>query len=131
MSLENIYKAVTEDIEVEVIPLYIPEQTQFENQHLFTYNVSITNHSQTTCKLLRRHWIIMDGLGRREDVEGEGVVGEQPTLVPGDNYQYSSYCPIPTPTGNMRGSFLFEDDNGNNFSVKVPLFFLRPDTVLQ
>jgi ApaG protein len=129
--LENIYREVTRNIEVEVIPLYVPDQTQFVGQHLYTYNVSITNHSSTPCQLLRRKGIIVDGEGRQETVEGDGVVGEQPLLAPEESYQYSSYCPLATATGNMRGSFFFVDPDGHEFEVRVPLFFLRKDAVVQ
>ncbi len=129
--IENIYRQTTQNIEVEVIPIFVPDQTQFVGQFLYTYNVSITNQSAAPCQLLRRKWIIVDGNGGSETVEGDGVVGEQPLIKPGDTYQYSSYCPLPTPTGNMRGSFYFEDLEGNEFEVKVPLFFLRKDAILQ
>lgn len=128
-SIDNSYRQTTQDIEVEVTPIYVPEQTEFHNQHLYTYNVSITNHSEESCQLLSRHWIIVDGFGQREDVRGDGVVGQQPVIKPGETYQYSSYCPIPTPTGNMRGSFEFMDSNHHLFQVKVPLFFLRQDAL--
>ena len=95
--IANTYTQVTEDIEVEVIPVYVPDQKQFLNQHLYTYNVSITNNSGKTCQLLRRYWVIVDGSGHKEEVQGDGVVGEQPTLAPEQNYQYSSYCPLSTP----------------------------------
>lgn len=129
--LEHTYSQSTQNIEVEVIPLYVPEQTEFKDQHLYTYNISITNHSSTACQLLKRHWIIVDGLGRKEDINGDGVVGEQPLIQPGQTYQYSSYCPLPTPTGNMRGSFTFIDARNQEFQVRVPLFFLRQDAVIQ
>jgi ApaG protein len=83
------------------------------------------------CQLLRRKWIIVDGRGHKEIIEGDGVVGEQPHLNPGENYQYSSYCPLKTPSGSMRGSFFFADSNGEEFEVKVPLFFLRQDAIMQ
>lgn len=129
--LENTYSQVTQDIQVEVVPVYVPEQSQFPQQHLFTYNISITNHSNDTCQLLQRHWIIVDGKGHREDVHGEGVVGEQPILKPGQCYQYSSYCPLPTPTGNMRGFFTFINSKGIEFQIPVPVFFLRQDALIQ
>ncbi len=129
--IQNIYRQTTEDIEVEVIPIFVPDQSQFAGQFLYTYNVSITNQSDRSCQLLRRRWIIIDGNGHCETVEGDGVVGEQPFLEPGDNYQYSSYCPLSTPTGNMRGSFFFEDSAGDEFEVKVPVFFLRKDAIIQ
>ena len=129
--IENVYKQITKNIEVEVIPIFVPDQTQFPGHFLYTYNVSITNHSQDSCQLLSRKWVIVDGDGNKETVEGEGVVGEQPHLGPGQNYQYSSYCPLPTETGNMRGSFFFVDSKGQDFEVQVPLFFLRKDAILQ
>lgn len=129
--IENIYSQSTQNIEVEVIPVYVPEQTQFKDQYLYTYNISITNHSERACQLLRRHWIITDGSGHREEVEGEGVVGEQPLIQPGECYQYSSFCPLPTSTGNMRGSFQFIDSDGQIFKVRVPVFFLRQDAIIQ
>ncbi len=129
--IENIYRETTKNIEVEVIPIFVPDQTQFVGQFLYTYNVSITNHSTAPCQLLSRKWIIVDGNGGCETVEGDGVVGEQPLIEPGATYQYSSYCPLPTPTGNMRGSFYFVDLQGREFEVKVPLFFLRKDAILQ
>lgn len=129
--LENTYSETTHDIVVEVIPLFVPDQTQFEGQYLYTYNISISNYSSKGCQLLSRHWTIIDGHGQREDIEGIGVVGEQPYLEPGQTYQYSSFCPLTTPTGNMRGSFYFVDENQNEFSVKVPLFFLRQDSLIQ
>ena len=129
--IENTYTQTTRDILVEVIPIFVPDQTQFPGQFLYTYNVSITNHSETACQLLSRKWVIVDGDGNKELVEGEGVVGEKPYLSPGENYQYSSYCPLPTPTGNMRGSFFFVDSLGEDFEVKVPLFFLRKDAIIQ
>jgi ApaG protein len=129
--LEHVYSELTNDIEVEVVPLFVPDQTQFVNQYLYTYNISITNHSKGPCQLLRRHWIIVDGNGQKDEVEGEGVVGEQPLIAPGQTYQYSSYCPLPTSTGNMRGAFEFIDSKKQKFWVKVPLFFLRQDLVMQ
>jgi len=129
--LEHTYSENTHGIEVEVIPLFVPDQTQFVNQYLYTYNISITNHSEEPCQLLRRHWVIVDGNGQKDEVEGEGVVGEQPTIAPGQSYQYSSYCPLPTATGNMRGGFEFINPRNEKFWVMVPLFFLRQDTVVQ
>ncbi len=127
----NTYRELTRDIEVEVIPVYVPGQKQFPNQYLYTYNVAITNHSSGSCQLISRHWIIIDGFGCREDVKGQGVVGDQPVIRPDQTYQYSSYCPLPTPTGNMRGFFDFTDSEGRGFRVKVPLFFLRQDAIIQ
>ncbi len=128
-AIDNVYQDVTRDIRVEVVPVYVPEQTHFVNQHLYTYNISITNLSSNACQLLRRHWVIVDGHGKKEEVDGDGVIGQQPLLQPGENFQYSSFCPLSTPTGSMRGHFEFVDHNKERFLVRVPLFFLRPDAL--
>lgn len=128
-NLDNRYVEVTRDISVEVIPLYVPEQNHFVNQHLYTYKITIVNNSNQTCQLLRRHWTIVDGRGKKEEVDGDGVIGQQPTLKPNESFEYSSFCPLATPTGSMRGHFEFRDDQDQSFLVKVPLFFLRPDAL--
>ena len=121
------YKEITDNIEIEVIPQFVPDQEDFPNQYLFSYLVTIRNQSKKKCQLLRRHWIITNGEGEKEIVEGDGVIGQQPVLRPGQSHQYSSFCPLPTPTGNMRGWYEFVDENQKFFKVKIPLFFLRAD----
>ena len=74
---------------------------------------------------MTRHWIIVDGQRRVQEVKGDGVVGQQPILKPGESFEYSSFCPLPTPTGNMRGSFQMEEESGDSFDIEVPVFFLR------
>lgn len=75
-------------------------------------------------QLLSRHWIITDGLGRIEEVRGPGVIGQQPTLKPGESFQYESFCPLPTATGMMRGSYQMTDESGARFEVSIPEFDL-------
>ncbi len=128
-AIQNVYSDVTRDIRVEVVPIYVPEQNHFVNQHLYTYNISITNLSSQPCQLLRRHWTIVDGIGKKEEVDGDGVIGQQPVIQPNETFQYSSFCPLPTTTGSMRGHFEFVDQNMEKFMVRVPLFFLRPDAL--
>lgn len=126
-----MYVELTQGIEVEVIPEYLKsESVPEESRYLFAYHVTITNQSETTVQLLARHWIITDGNGVVREVKGDGVVGEQPKLEPGQKHQYSSYCPLPTPTGNMRGSFQMTNHLGAQFEAKIPLFFLRDLTTL-
>jgi ApaG protein len=78
---------------------------------------------------MSRHWIITDGHSHVEEVRGDGVVGKQPTLKPGDTFEYTSACPLRTPTGNMRGFYHFSGPRGQRLTIRIPLFFLRhPDT---
>ena len=76
-------------------------------------------------QLMSRHWVITDGHGEVHEVEGPGVVGKQPQLAPGESFEYSSYCPLPTPTGNMRGKYWMVNAQGDRFPVNIPVFFLR------
>jgi ApaG protein len=117
------------EIRVEVEPKYVPERSNPSGSFFFfAYQVKIQNIGETPCRLLGRHWIIRDGHGAEEHVRGDGVVGEQPWLQPGESFSYTSFCPLGTPTGNMRGCYLMVDSNNNNFEVKIPLFFLRSQT---
>lgn len=122
----HAYRELTQGIEVTVRPEYLPEESSPEyRQFVFAYHVTITNQGETEVQLISRHWIITDGQGVVHEVKGPGVVGQQPKLKPGESHQYSSYCPLPTPTGNMRGSFQMVNSLGAKFDAKVPLFFFR------
>jgi ApaG protein len=122
----RMYYEMTQGIEVEVVPEFVPEESSPEaSQYVFAYHITITNRGETEVQLMSRHWIITDGHGVVREVKGPGVVGEQPVLKPGDKHQYSSFCPLTTPTGNMRGSFQMVNIRGAEFNVKIPLFFLR------
>lgn len=129
-AMVHSYRDVTEDIVVEVTPHYVPEKSAPESDYyFFAYAVSITNNSTTRIKLLGRHWVIRDGRKAERYVNGEGLVGKQPTLAVGENFEYTSFCPLSTPTGNMRGKFEVQDQFGDRFWIKVPLFFFRrPET---
>ncbi len=121
-----MYYETTQGIEVEVKPEYLPNESIPEaSQFLFAYHITIANKGETEVQLLSRHWIITDGTGAVHEVKGPGVVGEQPKLKPGEKHSYSSFCPLPTPTGNMRGSFQMVNHLGAKFDVAIPLFFLR------
>ena len=125
------YREITDNILVEAFPSFVPDQSVPEqDKFLYAYNIKISNLGKTKVKLLKRHWIIRDGKKRERFVNGEGVVGKQPELSPHQGFSYSSFCPLETPTGNMRGKFQMQDENGNTFWVTVPLFFFRPPTTL-
>ena len=118
-------EATTEGGNVKVESFYvdlnsIPE----EDYYVFAYLVKIKNISQRTVKLLRRHWIITDSNGEINDVKGEGVVGEQPILKPGDEYQYNSGSHLKSPMGTMQGSYIMTNNEGIEFEVNIPCFTL-------
>lgn len=121
-----MYREVTRGIEVVVEPHYVAEQSVPESrQFFFSYRVQISNLGGEAAQLVSRHWQITDGYGQSHEVRGPGVVGETPVIRPGETYEYSSYCPLPTPTGNMRGTFQMVGAQGEEFNAKIPLFFLR------
>jgi ApaG protein len=122
-----MYVEETRGIQVVAEPQYLADQSRPEQSlYVFAYTITISNRGSEAVQLLSRHWLITDGTGSTREVKGEGVVGQQPVLQPGEGYQYSSFSPIATPTGNMRGSYTMKVlETGETFSAKVPLFFLR------
>lgn len=118
------FAATTGDLTVRVNPSFLPEQSDpARRQFAWMYHVRIENGGSRTVQLINRHWIITDGAGRVEEVEGAGVVGEQPVLPPGARYDYVSGCQLMTPWGTMHGSYAMEDD-GRMFSIEIPRFRL-------
>ncbi len=127
--LAPISDAVTDDIRVEVLSRYSPENS-LQNAWVFQYTVRITNQSSETVQLLSRHWIITDALEHVHEVKGPGVVGEQPVLAPGEFFKYSSWCPLKTPTGIMRGTYQMTRTDGGQFEIEIAPFALKaPYTV--
>ena len=121
-----MYIEETNLIQVMVEPKFVPEQSFPEfSYYFFSYDVVIRNLSDTPVQLISRHWIVVDGSGRVENVKGIGVVGQQPSILPQTEYRYSSACPLRTKTGNMRGRYKMVNGKGEDFWVRVPLFFLR------
>lgn len=123
------YSATTEDICVQVQPFYIEEQSAPERHRwVFGYQVTISNRSPKPVRLRSRYWKIVDGLGRLQEVRGDGVVGETPLIEPGDSFEYASGAPLTTPSGTMHGTYQMIDHNGRWFDVEIPLFSLdAPD----
>lgn len=120
-----MYRALTHDIQVTVEPFYLAEESDPQaNQFLWAYTVEIVNLGQETVRLRARHWRIVDALGREEEVRGLGVVGEQPVLAPGERFEYTSGCPLRTPSGMMRGTYEMEDLEGGRFDIAIPAFSL-------
>ena len=124
-------EAVTKNVRVEVESQYAPEHSQpFESEWFFHYTVRISNEGTETVQLLTRHWVITDATGHTEEVRGEGVVGEQPVLRPGQSFQYTSGCPLRTSTGVMRGTYQMVTEDGEQFDVEIAPFALHePYTV--
>jgi ApaG protein len=117
--------AVTEGIQVEVTSAYRPERSEPQRgRWLFSYTVTIANQGEAPAQLLTRHWIIVDGNGRREDVQGDGVVGHQPRLEPGQSFEYTSYCVLQTAHGSMRGTYQLVRDDGERFEAEIAQFTL-------
>ncbi|MEO8027841.1 MAG: Co2+/Mg2+ efflux protein ApaG [Bryobacteraceae bacterium] len=118
--------AVTENVRVEVISRHSPEHSRpLEGEWLFEYTIRITNQGSQTVQLLSRHWIITDALDQTREVKGAGVVGEQPVLESGQSFKYSSWCPLKTPTGTMRGTYLMARPGGDMFDIEVAPFALK------
>ena len=119
-------EAVTEDIRVEVMSSYSPENSRpQEGEWVFQYTVRITNQGKDTVQLVSRHWVITDAADRVEEVRGPGVVGEQPTLKPGESFKYSSWCPLKTPMGLMYGTYEMQRANGSRFDIEIAPFALK------
>ena len=113
------------DINIEVTPAYIEEQSEPEfGNYVFSYTVTIVNNGDVPARLLTRHWIITDGDGAIQEVKGEGVVGEQPYLKPGEGFQYTSGTMMKTPVGSMTGTYQMLADDGYEFNARIPEFYL-------
>jgi ApaG protein len=124
--LAPISEAVTNNVKVEVLSQYSKENSRpLQGEWVFEYTVRLTNLGTETIQLLSRHWIITDGTGETREVEGPGVVGEQPVLAPEQSFQYSSWCPLTTPTGVMRGSYGMVRTNGEKFDIDIAPFALK------
>lgn len=120
-----MYVRTTHEITISVNPVYLDDQSSpGDNHYVWAYRVRIENKSDNTVQLKRRHWKITDAYGRIQEVQGAGVVGEQPVLHPGDSYEYTSGTPLPTPSGIMVGRYQMETEGGERFDVDIPAFSL-------
>jgi ApaG protein len=120
-----MYRAITRNIEVVVKPQFVADRSSPENNYFFwKYTISITNNSDETVQLKTRHWRITDANGRRQEVRGAGVVGEEPVLKAGEQFEYISGVPLQTPSGFMVGSYGMVSAGGEHFDIEVPAFSL-------
>lgn len=122
--------AVTQQVRVEVLSRYSAENSR-QGEWVFEYTVRITNLGSEPVQLLSRHWIVTDALERVHEVKGPGVVGEQPVLAHGASFQYSSWCPLKTPTGNMHGTYQMVRGTGEEFDIEIAPFALKAPYSIQ
>ncbi|NDD90797.1 Co2+/Mg2+ efflux protein ApaG [bacterium] len=122
-----MYAEETQSVLIIAEPKFLEQESRPEESlYVFAYTITISNRGSEAVQLLSRHWLITDGLGSTREVRGEGVIGQQPVIAPGEAFQYSSFSPIATPTGNMRGSYTMKlVSSGQTFTARIPLFFLR------
>jgi ApaG protein len=119
------------DISIEVATDYVVDQSEPDiGRYVFAYTITISNRGDVAAKLLSRHWIITDANGKVQEVSGDGVVGEQPHLNPGEKFRYSSGAILETPVGAMQGSYRMATDNGISFEAPIPPFTLAVPGVL-
>lgn len=117
---------ITHGIKITVDPQFEPlHSNALENKYLYSYHIIIENLSEYTVQLLSRHWLIFDSIGVKREVKGDGVIGQQPILQPGQLHEYSSWCPLTTALGRMQGSYLMRRlKDQSTFKVKIPPFAL-------
>jgi len=120
-----MYNAVTRLISVTVTPYFIEDQSDPEDNHfVWAYQVNIENAGRETVQLIGRYWHITDANGQVQEVRGDGVVGEQPVLRPGESFEYTSGTPLSTPSGIMVGRYQMETKAGEEFEIEIPAFSL-------
>ena len=118
--------ALTDGIRVSVVSKYIAEQSVPRvGRYVWSYTIRIANEGTAPARLLTRHWIITDGLGKLEEVKGPGVVGEQPRIAPGETFQYTSGCMLATARGTMHGTYQMVRDDGAGFDAEIAKFALE------
>lgn len=123
--------SVNYDINIQVKTQYLPDRSNpEESRYAFAYTITITNQGNLAAKLLSRHWLINHSDQRQEEVRGDGVVGEQPVLSPGQSFNYTSGAVISTPVGSMHGSYQMISEDGHHFDAAIPPFTLAVPNIL-
>jgi ApaG protein len=119
------YAETTAGLTVRVAPHFLPDQSDpARDYYVWAYHVRVENGSEAPVRLMARRWTIIDGHGRTEEVAGDGVVGVQPLIAPGGAYDYVSGCPLGTASGRMHGRYVMMAENGDRFSIAIPMFHL-------
>ncbi len=122
---------VTQGIKITVNPSYLPDQSEpDENKFIFAYQITIANEGNQPAQLLDRHWIIKNAENHVEEVEGPGVIGQTPYLEPGESFTYTSFCPLSTDYGIMKGSYGMTRPDGERFEAEIAPFALLPQWML-
>jgi ApaG protein len=123
--VSSISTSLTDGIRIRVSSVYVPDQSSVsQKRYVFAYTVQVTNEGARAAQLKSRHWIITDGAGKVEEVRGPGVVGKQPVLAPGETFEYTSGCVLPTPRGEMRGAYQMVRGDGTGFEAQIAPFYL-------
>lgn len=122
---------ITQSIQIGVEATFLADQSDTDDQRfVFAYTITIHNAGRLPVQLLTRRWLITDAAGNVKEVRGDGVVGEQPRIRPGESHRYSSMSVIATPVGTMEGSYGMIDDDGESFSASIPIFRLAVPGIL-
>lgn len=120
-----MYRAVTRSIQVTVEPSFVEDESSpGDGRYVWAYRIEIVNLGLESVQLRSRFWRITDDIGRTEEVRGRGVVGKEPLLKPGESFEYTSGCPLTTPSGIMVGSYQMQTESGEMFVVDIPAFSL-------
>lgn len=120
-----VQKQLSPRFEVNVTVSYVDKESRPDSgYYFFAYRVRITNKGSVPAQLMSRHWIITDALGQVEEVRGAGVIGVQPRITEGQHFEYESACPLNSPSGSMRGTYQMVTEEGENFEVEIPEFYL-------
>lgn len=129
---KDSYVKETRGLRVQVVPAFLDDESSPEdNRFVWSYTITIENKGAETVQLRSRYWRITDATGRVMEVRGAGVVGQQPTLKPGDSFEYTSGTPLSTPSGFMTGAYQMLSDAGESFQIDIPLFSLDMPNVLR
>jgi ApaG protein len=119
------------EITVAAHAMYVADQSDASrDQYVFAYRIKVTNTGTVSAQLMSRHWIITDGEHRVQEVKGQGVIGQQPVLKPGESFEYTSGTQLPTPVGTMRGTYHMVADDGHAFDATIPPFTLSVPRIL-
>jgi ApaG protein len=124
-------ECTTQGVRIQVVSMYVPSRsTPDDGAYFFAYRVKIDNVGDEQVQLVSRHWVITDGDGQIQEVRGEGVVGEQPVLSPGESFEYTSACPLGTEVGTMQGSYQMVGVGGEGFDAEIAPFTLAVPSAL-
>ena len=126
MATPEMSDITTHGVRVGATAYFLPDQSDADqHRYVFGYTIVVANNSDKALQLMSRHWTIIDAYGRREDVEGPGVVGQTPRLEPGQAFKYQSFCPLRTVWGTMEGTYEMRADDGSTFNVQIARFYLK------